>query len=146
MVQSATLGFVQSAIVRPFIKTISIVNFLFEKCGLFVRVPKFECYWILVCLCMCCCLRVHMCVYVCLCNGMHLYIFPLSVGGKEWNKGRECEKRKVGEGGGNGLLQPVYIYIYIYIYIYMYSIRNGYCRRKWTRWHEFKSCLRLIAV
>ena len=39
----------------------------------------------------------------------------------------------------------VYIYIYIYIYIYMRSWSNSYWRRKWTRWHNFKSLSRLLA-
>ena len=51
----------------------------------------------------------------------------------------------------------IYIYIYIYInthaymykYIYIYTQVclwcNGYCHRKWTWWHKFKSWTRLIA-
>ena len=35
----------------------------------------------------------------------------MSVGGKEWYKGRECEKRRVGEGGGNGLLQSDFLFL-----------------------------------
>ena len=35
----------------------------------------------------------------------YLYIFPLSVGGKEWDKERECE------GGGNELLQSEFLFL-----------------------------------
>ena len=37
------------------------------------------------------------------------------------------------------------VYIYIYIYIGRCLWCNGYCRRKWTRWHVFKTWTRLIA-
>ena len=38
-------------------------------------------------------------VYVLACIFTYLEIFPLIVGGKEWDKGRESEKRRVREGG-----------------------------------------------
>ena len=41
----------------------------------------------------------------------YLYIFPLSVNEKGWDKGRKCEKWKVGERGGNGLLQSEFLFI-----------------------------------
>ena len=40
-------------------------------------------------------------VYVLLGLFTYLHIFPLSVSGKELDDGGECEKRRVGEGGGN---------------------------------------------
>ena len=39
----------------------------------------------------------------------YLHIFPLSVGGEEWDKGRECEKWRLGEREGNGLLQSEFL-------------------------------------
>ena len=48
MVQSVTLGFIQSAIVRQMedfkINSTNMVNFLFKKWVLFVCMPKFVCY------------------------------------------------------------------------------------------------------
>ena len=41
----------------------------------------------------------------------YLHIFPLSVGGKGWDKGRQCEKRGVGEGGRNGLLPSEFLFL-----------------------------------
>ena len=54
---------------------------------------------------------VHMFVYVLICIFTYLHISPLSTGGKEWDKGRECEERKVVEGGGNGLLQSEFLFL-----------------------------------
>ena len=39
-------------------------------------------------------------VYVLACIFKYLHIFSLSVGGKEWDEERECEKVRVGERGG----------------------------------------------
>ena len=47
-------------------------------------------------------------IYECM---AYLHIFPLSIGGKEWDKGRECTKRRVGEGRGNGLLQSEFRFL-----------------------------------
>ena len=45
------------------------------------------------------------------------------------------------------LISLIYIYIYIYIYIERERCPWGYCYRcrKWTRWHEFKSWMKLMA-
>ena len=42
-------------------------------------------------------------VYVLSCIFTYVHLFPLSVGGNEF------EKRRVGEGGGNGLLQSDFL-------------------------------------
>ena len=70
-----------------------MVNFCSKSGGLFVCVPRFVCYSMLVCLCMCCWSRVyiymHMFVYILAGIFTYLYIFPLSVDGKEWDNERE---------------------------------------------------------
>ena len=50
--------------------------------------------------------------YVLACNFTDLYMFPLSVGGKVLDKGRECEKEREGEGGGNRLLQSEFLFLF----------------------------------
>ena len=40
--------------------------------------------------------NIRMFAYVMVCIFTYLLIFPLSVGGKEWYEGRECEKGRVG--------------------------------------------------
>ena len=55
--------------------------------------------------------RIYVRMFVCVlaCIFIYLHIFLLSVGGKEWDKGRECKKRRISEGGGNGLLQSEFL-------------------------------------
>ena len=54
-------------------------------------------------------LLVCMFVYALACIFLHIY--TLSVGGKEWDKRRECEKRRVGKSGGNWLLQSDFLFL-----------------------------------
>ena len=75
-----------------------MVNFLFERWGLFVCVLLNVSM-----LCMCCCSRVHM--YVCLCMywhaSLHIYTyFRCLLVGRSGTK-EESVKRRVSEGGGN---------------------------------------------
>ena len=62
-------------------------------------VPKFVCFWMLVYLCMCCRLYIHIYIY------LHIQRHA-SVIGMGWDKRRKCEKgRVVEEGVGKELLQ-----------------------------------------
>ena len=71
-------------------KPINMANFLFEKWGLFVCVPKFVCYWTLVCLCMCSCLHIHM--YVCV--FLLAYIFYIFISAVCWWERVKQRKRE----------------------------------------------------
>ena len=55
---------------------------------------------------------VCMFVYVLACIFTDLHIFLLSVNGKEWDEGRECEKGRVNEGEGNELLQSEFLFLF----------------------------------
>ena len=67
-------------------------------------VPKFLCYWMLVCLCMWTYIFAYVLAYI----FTYLRILILTVDGKGLDKGRECDKGRVGEVEGNGLLQMLY--------------------------------------
>ena len=75
--------------------TINMVNFFFEKSGLFVCKCELVCYWILLCLCLFNCLHVH--IYVCLLMYWHASLYPYTyfcclLMRRGWDEGTECEK------------------------------------------------------
>ena len=52
---------------------------------------------------------IHTFTYVMAYIFTYLHIFTHSVDWKEWDEGSKCEKGRVGEGGGNGLLQSEFL-------------------------------------
>ena len=88
---------------------------MFENLSSSVCAPKFVCYRMLLCLCMRCrsCVHMYVCMfaYVLACIFIYLHIFLLSVGGKEWDKRRECKKRRLRVRGGNWLLQSEFLFL-----------------------------------
>ena len=136
MVQSVTLGFMQSAIVG--------------QGYLYVCVLKIVCYWMLVCWCVCVLLMpVHM--YACLCMYWHasLYIytyFRCLLDGKRRRGTKEESVRRVGEGGRNGLLQSEFLFPSDFLVVkglfwfeYEMSVFWGNFVEWWWWWLKLKS-------
>ena len=86
-----------------------------------------ECSYVCVCAVACAYICVYV-FYVMTCILTYLHVFPLFVDGMEWDEARECEKRRVGEGGGNGLLQIEFSFSFqlhggsIYVYFLIFKL------------------------